>query len=423
MAVVSGQSVMMLLIFRIALPMPQIHDTSYAWFRLAVTLVIAIFANTGMWAVITIMPALEAEFATSRATTSLPFTMNMIGFALGNLVIGRIIDKIGVTFSVMAAAIVSAAAFLLSTMTGDIYLLAGVHLFLGFGTAAGFGPLITDISHWFLKQRGIAVALIASGNYLAGGIWPLFLSDILAEDGWRAAYLMLAGITLVVILPLALLLQRKLPEAGHQIATQQVNENIQKTRISPMRLQLLLCVAGVACCVAMSMPQVHIVSYCVGLGYGPAVGAEMLSLMLFGGVISRIGSGLIADRIGGIRTLLLGSFAQGVALVMYLPFDGMASLYVVSFVFGLSQGGIVPSYALVVREFLPPREAGARIGVVIMMTIIGMALGGWMSGWIYQVTGSYQAAFINGIAWNGLNLGIIVWILTRNRRAGLLVAK
>jgi len=140
-------------------------------------------------------------------------------------------------------------------------------------------------------------------------------------------------------------------------------------------------------------------------------------------VISRIGSGLIADRIGGIRTLLLGSFAQGVALVMYLPFDGMASLYVVSFVFGLSQGGIVPSYALVVREFLPPREAGARIGVVIMMTIIGMALGGWMSGWIYQVTGSYQAAFINGIAWNGLNLGIIVWILTRNRRAGLLVAK
>ncbi len=149
--------------------MPQIHDTSYAWFRLLVTLVIAIFANTGMWAVITIMPTLETEFGTSRATTSLPFTMNMIGFALGNLVIGRIIDRIGVTLSVMAAAILSASAFLLSTLTGDIYLLAAVHLFLGFGTAAGFGPLITDISHWFLKQRGIAVALIASGNYLAGG--------------------------------------------------------------------------------------------------------------------------------------------------------------------------------------------------------------------------------------------------------------
>ena len=402
--------------------MPQIHDTPYAWFRLLITLIIAIFANTGMWAVITIMPALEAEFVTSRAVTSLPFTMNMIGFAVGNLVIGQIIDRFGVTLSVMAAAICSALAFFLATLAGDIYLLAAIHLLLGFGTAAGFGPLITDISHWFLKQRGIAVALIASGNYLAGGIWPLFLSDILAEDGWRAAYLSLSVVTLCIILPLALLLQRRLPEAGHEIAARQVTQNIQKTRISPLRLQILLSIAGVACCVAMSMPQVHIVSYCVGLGYGPAVGAEMLSLMLFGGVISRIASGLIADRIGGIRTLLLGSFAQGIALVMYLPFDGMASLYVVSLIFGLSQGGIVPSYALVVREFLPPKEAGARIGFVIMMTIIGMALGGWMSGWIYELTGSYKAAFINGIAWNALNLGIVLWILSRDRQAGLLAA-
>ncbi len=402
--------------------MPQIHDTPYAWFRLFVTLIIAIFANTGMWAVITIMPALEAEFVTSRAVTSLPFTMNMIGFAVGNLVIGQIIDRFGVSLSVMAAAICSASAFFLATLAGDIYLLAAIHLLLGFGTAAGFGPLITDISHWFLKQRGIAVALIASGNYLAGGIWPLFLSDILAEDGWRAAYFTLSVITLCIILPLALLLRRRLPEEGHEIAARQVTQNIQKTRISPLRLQILLSIAGVACCVAMSMPQVHIVSYCVGLGYGPAVGAEMLSLMLFGGVVSRIASGLIADRIGGIRTLLLGSFAQGIALVMYLPFDGMASLYVVSLIFGLSQGGIVPSYALVVREFLPPKEAGARIGFVIMMTIIGMALGGWMSGWIYELTGSYQAAFINGIAWNVLNLGIVLWILSRDRQAKLMPA-
>ena len=395
--------------------MPQIHDTSYAWFRLLVTLVIAIFANTGMWAVITIMPALEAEFATSRATTSLPFTMNMIGFALGNLVIGRIIDRIGVTLSVMAAAILSATAFLLSTLTGDIYLLAAVHLFLGFGTAAGFGPLITDISHWFLKQRGIAVALIASGNYLAGGIWPLFLSDILAEDGWRTAYLMLAVITLCVILPLALLLQRKLPEAGHQIAAQQVNENIQKTRISPLRLQLLLCVAGVACCVAMSMPQVRIVAFCVDLGYGPAVGGQMLSLMLLGGVVSRLISGLVADRLGGVMTLLIGSALQCLALFLYLPSGGMTSLYIVSLVFGLAQGGIVPSYALVVREYMPSAEAGRWVGFVLMSTIFGMALGGWMSGWIYDVTGSYHMAFVNGIVWNFLNIGIMVMILMRTR--------
>ena len=161
---------------------------------------------------------------------------------------------------------------------------------------------------------------------------------------------------------------------------------------------VLLIIAGVACCVAMSMPQVHIVALCVDLGYGPTVGAEMLSIMLLGGVASRLVSRLLADRLGGVRTLLIGSVLQCNALFLYLPFDGLASLYLVSLVFGLSQGGIVPSYAVIVREYMPAREAGARVGTVIMSTIIGMALGGWMSGWIYDISGSYQLAFINGIA-------------------------
>ena len=189
-----------------------------------------------------------------------------------------------------------------------------------------------------------------------------------------------------------------------------------KKRPGTVILQILLSIAGVSCCVAMSMPQVHIVSYCVGLGYGPAIGAQMLSLMLFGGVFSRVISGLAADKIGGIYTLLIGSSLQCLALLMYLPFDGMASLYVVSLIFGLAQGGIVPSYAVIVREYLPPKEAGARVGFVIMMTIIGMALGGWLSGWIYELTGSYQMAFINGIIWNGLNMAIILWILLRGTK-------
>ena len=174
---------------------------------------------------------------------------------------------------------------------------------------------------------------------------------------------------------------------------------------------VLLAIAGIGCCVAMSMPQVHIVALCVDLGYGPAVGAEMLSLMLLGGVASRIASGLIADRLGGVRTLLIGSGLQCAALFLYLPFDGMVSLYVVSAVFGLSQGGIVPSYAIIVREYLPARQAGRWVGLVIMATIFGMALGGWMSGWIYDMSGSYQWAFLNGIAWNFLNLGIITFFL------------
>jgi MFS family permease len=165
----------------------------------------------------------------------------------------------------------------------------------------------------------------------------------------------------------------------------------------------------------MSMPQVHIVAYCVDLGYGPAVGAEMLSLMLMGGVVSRLISGLLADRLGGVLTLLIGSSLQMLALFLYLPTSGLAPLYIVSLIFGLSQGGIVPSYAIIVREYLPPREAGARVGFVIMATIVGMALGGWLSGVIYDVTGSYRWAFLNGIAFNALNVGIMLLILFRSR--------
>jgi MFS family permease len=168
----------------------------------------------------------------------------------------------------------------------------------------------------------------------------------------------------------------------------------------------------------MSMPQVHIVAYCGDLGYGVARGAEMLSLMLGFGIVSRIASGFIADRIGGVRTLLLGSMLQGTALALYLMFDSLFSLYVISALFGLFQGGIVPSYAIIVREYFSPKEAGTRVGLVLMATLIGMALGGWMSGAIFDLAGSYQAAFLNGLGWNLMNVAIMTWLLLRSRRGG-----
>jgi MFS family permease len=163
----------------------------------------------------------------------------------------------------------------------------------------------------------------------------------------------------------------------------------------------------------MSMPQVHIVAYCVDLGYGPARGAQMLALMLGFGIVSRLASGIVCDRIGGLRTLLLGSLLQGVALLLFLPFKGLVPLYVISILFGLFQGGIVPSYAIIVREHFPAREAGARVGAVIMCTLAGMALGGWMSGKVFDLTGSYRAAFLNGLAWNAVNLSIVFFLLRR----------
>lgn len=395
-----------------------IHDSRYSWLRLLITLAIATVINVGIWAIIVVMPDIERQFQTGRAAASVPFTCTMIGFALGNMALGKLVDRLGATRSLMGAAGLSAISYLLAAFAPNIAMLSAAHLLLGLGTSVGFGPLIADISHWFMRRRGIAVALVASGNYLSGAIWPTMLSGILAREGWQQVYLTLAVIVLIVVIPMSLLLRRQVPPEAHSSAAAAAQIRARSVGLSPRALQYILGLAGIGCCVAMSMPQVHIVSYCVGLGYGPAVGAEMLSLMLLGGVVSRVVSGLVADKLGGIRTLLIGSVLQCIALFLFLPYDGMVSLYIISMLFGLSQGGIVPSYALVVREYMPPKEAGARVGFVLMMTIMGMALGGWMSGWIYDITGNYQLAFVNGILWNGLNIAILIMLLHRSRPHG-----
>ena len=375
-------------------------------------LVIGLVANAGMWAVVVIMPAVEAEFALTRAETSLPYMLSMLGYGLGNFIIGRWVDRVGIATALIGASFGIAVSFFAATQASDIGVLAAMHFILGLFAAVGFAPLMSDISHWFLKWRGTTMALVASANYLSGAVWPTVLAGVLAQSGWRAVYLTLAVITVVVVPFLAMLLRRQVPDAAVG-ATVETISNSANISMSPARLQICLGFAGVACCVAMSMPQVHIVSYCVGLGYGPVAGAEMLALMLFGGVLSRIFFGLLSDRLGGVRTLLLGSALQCLGLAFYLPYDGLMSLYTVSLIFGLSQGGIVPSYALIVREYMPAKEAGARVGFVLMMTIWGMALGGWMSGWIYDVSGSYQMAFLNGIMWNLINIGLVVALFFR----------
>ncbi|HBS40409.1 MAG TPA: MFS transporter [Rhodobacteraceae bacterium] len=390
----------------------KILDTAYSWQRLLVALVIGLVANAGMWAVVVIMPTVEAEFALTRAETSLPYMLSMLGYGLGNFIIGRWVDRVGIATALIGASFGIAVSFFAATQASDIGALAAVHFILGLFAAVGFAPLMSDISHWFLKWRGTAMALVASANYLSGAVWPTVLAGVLAQSGWRAVYLTLAVITVVVVPFLAMLLRRQVPDAAVW-ATVETISNSANISMSPARLQICLGFAGVACCVAMSMPQVHIVSYCVGLGYGPVAGAEMLALMLFGGVLSRIFFGLLSDRLGGVRTLLLGSALQCLGLAFYLPYDGLVSLYTVSLIFGLSQGGIVPSYALIVREYMPAKEAGARGGFVLMMTIWGMALGGWMSGWIYDVSGSYQMAFLNGIMWNLINIGLVVALFFR----------
>ncbi|CAG1013701.1 MAG: MFS transporter [Rhizobiaceae bacterium] len=392
-------------------------DGAYAWLRLGISIALATVGGVGMWAVIVVLPAVQAEFGVDRAGASLPYTATMIGFALGNVFIGRAIDRVGYMLPALVASVALGIGFILASMASSVTQFALVQgVLIGAGSSATFGPLLADISHWFRLRRGIAVTAAASGNYLAGAIWPVAMQPFLVNEGWRATYLGIGVICLVTTVPLVLMLRRRPHAAALHAVAGASGFKAKPIDLSPSALQALLVIAGLGCCVAMSMPQVHIVAYCADLGYGVARGSEMLALMLGAGIVSRLGSGMLADRIGGIRTLLIGSVLQGLSLLLYIPFDGLASLYVVSFVFGLSQGGIVPCYAIIVREYMPAAEAGRRVGVVIMATIAGMALGGWMSGWIYDLTGSYAAAFLNGIAWNLLNVTIMTLILFRTRR-------
>ena len=392
-------------------------DGRYAWSRLAVSVLIATIGGVAMWSVIVVLPAVQAEFGVDRADATLPYTLTMIGFAFGNVWFGRFVDRVGIFLPLLATAVMVFCGYVLAATVSSIWPLALLHALIGIGGSVTFGPLIVDLSHWFHKRRGVAVAAAASGNYIAGVIWPQVIQFGLAHGGWRTTYAAIGLFCILTIPPLALMLRRRAPHLG-AAGSAGAPVPARSIALSPRALQLLLVVAGLACCVAMSMPQVHIVAYCVDLGFGVARGSDMLSLMLLGGIVSRLASGFLADRIGGVRTLLIGTTLQCLALFAYIPFDGLASLYVVSLVFGLSQGGIVPSYAVIVRDYLPAREAGQRVGLVVMATIAGMALGGWLSGWIYDLTGSYAAAFWNGIAWNLLNIAIMVAILLRTRAGG-----
>lgn len=399
-------------------------DGAPAWFRLGICALLGTLGSVGMWSIVVVLPLVQEEFGVDRADASLPYTLTMVGFAAGNVLIGRIVDRMGVVLPVALAAVGLGAGYVLAGLSGAIWQLAILQGLIGFGAAATFGPLIADLSHWFRRYRGIAVASAASGNYLAGALWPLGMQLFLPTEGWRLTYVGIGVICVLAMVPLSLLLRRPPPEGAYALGPGSARDTgaVRTIDLSPRALQGLLVVAGFACCVAMSMPQVHIVAYCADLGYGVARGSDMLSLMLGAGVVSRLLSGFLADRIGAVYTLLIGSVLQALSLLLYIPFDGLASLYVVSFVFGLSQGGIIPSYAIIVREYLPAREAGQRVGLVIMATIVGMAVGGWLSGWIYDLTGSYSAAFLNGFAWNVLNAGIILLLLWRTRVARAVAA-
>ena len=396
-------------------------DSRYAWWRLAASVALSAFGAVGMWGVVVIFPNLQAEFATTRAEVSFSYTTTMLGFGAGSILLGRLIDTKGAFVTMLLSTVLIAGGYAGASLAPSLTVFALLQAVIGVGSGAAFIPLVADVSHWFAKRRALAMAICASGNYIGGAAWPKITEVVAHQYDWRTTYLVVAVACFVGMLPACVVLRPRSP--AHAGAAAAAPHSSRALGLSPNGLQLWLGIAGIGCCVAMAMPQVHIVAYCVDLGYGTARGAEMLSIMTVCGIVSRLGSGWIADRVGGLKTLLLGSTAQAVALLGYLVSDGLAGLYVVSALFGLFQGGIIPSYGVIVREYFPSKEAGARMGIAISATILGMAGGAWMGGKLFDLTGSYHAAFLNGIAWNVLNGAIVWWLVSRqNRRLPMALA-
>jgi MFS family permease len=292
-------------------------------------------------------------------------------------------------------------------------------LFMGFlGNGAFVAPLLANATRWFDRRRGVAIGIVASGQTLAGALWPTLLRYFNDTLGWRQALVIYAAIALVGLLPLTLVLRRPPPRVLGSMAHDATWDR-QALGWPAQRVQIMLCLAIIGCCVAMAMPMVHLIAYATDLGISGARAAEMLSVLLACAFVSRLGYGMIADRLGGLRTLLIGSAGQATMLVVFSLVDSVAGLFVAAALFGLVHGGIVPSYALIVRELFPASQAGRRIGMVILFGTIGMALGGWLGGQIFDLFGSYQSAFMVGVAFNLGNLALVGTMLRRQGRYAL----
>ena len=397
--------------------MPGSAPSIYPVVRLITSLVLVTMGGAAMYAVIVVLKPVSFEFGVGRGVASLPYMMFMVTGGIGGVVMGRLADRHGVMLPALIGCVGLPAGMAGAAFAEEFWqfcvslgVLSGL-----LGTSALFAPMAADISHWFTRRRGLAVAVVITGTYFAGALWPPLVQASLDERGWRDTFIAIAILMAVTMLPLVALLYRKPAALIEARAARAALCAGRPLGIAPGTLQCLLCAAGLGCCVAMAAPQVHIVAHVTDLGYAAQRGAEMLSLMLGTGIISRIGSGFISDRIGGLRTLLLGSILQALALVAFLGADTLTLLFVVSAVFGLSQGGIVPSYTIIIRTYFPAHEAGRRVGWAMLFTFAGMALGGWMAGALYDLTGSYTASFINAVAFNVLNAAIVVFLTRRHR--------
>jgi MFS family permease len=368
-----------------------------------------------MYLVVVALKPIAAEFGWPRSVPSLAYAAIMAGMGIGGILWGRVSDRIGAgPPAAIAVVAVATGATMVGASDGRLQFLAAHGFMIGFlGNAALFTPLLANTTRWFDRRRGFAIALVASGQGVAGAVWPPVFRYLIETEGWRSAYDTFAIVALAVGLPTSVFLFRRPATALGDGCAGAVSEGDAILGFAPTTVLAILSLAIIGCCVAMAMPIVHVVAHASDLGHPAIRAAEILAVLLGCTFLSRIAWGLITDRIGGMRTLFYGCLAQIVALSVYLFIDGLAALYVVSALFGLGFGGIIPSYTIVIRELFPVCGLGWRIGAVYFFGTIGMALGGYLGGAIFDVSGSYHVAFAVGVAFNVANLALLAILMWR----------
>ncbi len=382
-----------------------------AWYVLAV---LTIAYGSPLLLVVGLKPIQEA-LNTDRSFVSLIIALVWIGTGLGGILMGWLADRIGIRTIVSFGVCMTAAGLALASL-GSIWALFAGHILMGlFGNSAIHPPLLIYISRWFDRRRGTAIALISSGQYFAGVVWPALFERAFSSIGWQALMMGYGILVLVVLLPAALLL--KPVPAPSRIATAAATPERQFGGMPPNVVQVLMCAAAFFCCIPMALPQAHLVAFCTDIGISPARGATMLSVMLAAAFLARQAWGALADRIGGLGTVLAGSILQAMAIVAFSLTQDEAGLFVVAAAYGLGFAGIIPAYSVAVRDVFPSSEASWRMPLTLFAGMSGMAVGSWLAGLLYDQFGTYAPAFITGIIFNIANVLVIGFLVLRLPRA------
>jgi MFS family permease len=358
------------------------------------------------------------DLGTTRQLVALAGALTWFGTGLGGIVMGPLADRLGIRLTVIFGAAMIAVGLVVSA-SGNIWaILVGHALFIGvFGNGALYAPILIYISRWFDRRRGTALALIWSGQYIAGIMWPTLFERAMTAYGWRATMVGFA-VVVVIAVPIAALFLQRAPEPAAAFGFADAGRRRELFGMRPNTVLLILCIAAFACCVPMAIPQGHLVAFCSDLGIPAAQGAAMLSVMQAGALASRMGWGWITDRIGGLRTVLAASSCQALAVVAFLTTQDETALFAISAAYGLGFSGIIPAYIVAIREFYPSREASWRVPSLLFVGMGGMAFGGWFAGALYDHFGFYAPAFASGALFNLFNLALVGFLVLRQRWNG-----